>query len=99
MQSTSFTCDCCKKRIEDEDCPVVVYVVAGLVPMHPKTQKGAQAVDVTDYPMSQYVRDLLAKPIAREEFCAACFAEKMGHPLVTPEPAPAAPPPAPAPAA
>lgn len=79
-QNTSFSCSCCDERIEDCDCPVVVYMVAGLAPMHPRTQGGD--VDVTDIPMPAIVRELLAQPVSRMDFCPKCLAEKLGLPLV-----------------
>lgn len=83
MQATSFICDDCNCRIEDHDSPVVIYLTAGVVPMHPSVREGS--VDVTDHPMPKILRDLLAKPVAREEYCAACFAKKIGHPLLDAE--------------
>lgn len=91
MQATSFTCSCCNERIEDPssttryegDNPVIVYMVAGVAPMHPQMPKEKGGVfDVTDFPMPQIVRDLLAQPVARMEFCPECFAEKLGLPMV-----------------
>lgn len=82
MPEVSYPCSDCGERIEDTNCPVVVYIVAGLAPIHPMTKAGAGQADVTDYPLPQIVRDLLAQPVARQEYCAGCFAKKMGHPLV-----------------
>ena len=80
MQATSFTCSHCLERIEDSDCPVVVYVVAGVAPMHPAVQKGL--TDVTGYPLPAIVREILSQPVNRMDFCAKCFGEKLGVPLV-----------------
>jgi len=81
-QAVSFSCSDCQKRIEDMDCPVVCYMVAGLAPLHPLTLDGKGAADVTDFPMPQIVRDLLAQPIARMDFCPECLAEKLNFPMV-----------------
>lgn len=78
MQATSFICDDCKDRIEDEAHPIVAYIVAGRVPMHPI----AENTDITDYPFPQILRDLLAKTVPRDEMCVACFCEKFNVPLV-----------------
>lgn len=82
MQATSFTCSHCAERIEDSDCPVVVYVVAGLAPMHPEAQNGT--ADVTDHPLPAIVRELLSQPVSRMDFCGKCFGEKLNLPLVAP---------------
>jgi hypothetical protein len=91
MQATSFTCSDCNERIEDKECPVIVYMVAGLAPMHPLTVAGKQQADVTDFPMPQIVRDLLAQPVARMDFCPDCLGKRLNLPLVAapkPEPVP-----------
>lgn len=86
-QAVSYSCSNCDERIEDPgtsvypgDCPVVVYLVAGIAPMHPLAKDGT--ADVTDFAMPQIVRDLLAQPVARMDFCPECFAEKLGLPMV-----------------
>jgi predicted RNA-binding Zn-ribbon protein involved in translation (DUF1610 family) len=86
-QATSFTCEDCGERIEDKECPIVVYLVAGLAPLHPMTKAGAdgKVADVTNFAMPQIVRDLLARPVARMDFCPECFAEKLGLPMVDAE--------------
>jgi hypothetical protein len=88
-QHPSFTCDHCKERIEDPgtsvypgDCPVVIYMVAGLAPGHPMVLGGKGAADVTDFAMPQIVRDLLSQPVARMEFCPECLSERLGLPMV-----------------
>lgn len=81
MQATSFICEDCGDRIEDETHPVVTYIVAGLAPMHP-VASGQKEADVTDYPMPQILRDLLAKSTARDEMCVACVCERLKHDLV-----------------
>jgi len=89
MQHASFKCDHCQERIEDPgtsaypgDCPVVVYMVAGVAPGHPMVLEGKGAADVTDFAMPQIVRDLLAQPVARMDFCPECFADKLGLQMV-----------------
>ena len=82
MQAISFSCEDCGGRIENKDCPVVVYLVAGLAPLHPATQAGNGHADVTDYPLPQIVRDLLAQPVARMDFCPDCLAKRLNLPLV-----------------
>jgi hypothetical protein len=81
-QHVSFTCSDCSERIEDQKSPVVVYIVAGLAPMHPETQAGKGHADVTDHPMPQIVRDLLAQPVARLDFCPGCLGKRLNLPLV-----------------
>ncbi|MGH9422212.1 MAG: hypothetical protein ACRD3J_19705 [Thermoanaerobaculia bacterium] len=81
-QGTSFICNDCGGRIEDQNCPVVIYVVAGLAPMHPITKGGVSTADVTDYPMPPVVRELFSQPVARMEFCVGCFAARLGQPLI-----------------
>ncbi|MDQ6769480.1 MAG: hypothetical protein M3Z54_05795 [Gemmatimonadota bacterium] len=82
MQAVSFTCSDCKERIEDQRCPVAVYIVAGLAPLHPLTREGKGHADVTDYPMPQIVRDLLAEPVARLDFCPDCLGKRLSLPLI-----------------
>ena len=92
MQHASFKCDHCQERIEDPgtsvypgDCPVVIYLVAGLAPGHPMVLAGKGAADVTDFALPQIVRDLFAQPVARMDWCPECFAEKFGLPMVDKE--------------
>ena len=89
MQHTSFKCDHCQERIEDPgtsayegDCPILIYMVAGLAPGHPMVLEGKGAADVTNFAMPQIVRDLLAQPVARMDFCPECLAERLGLPMV-----------------
>jgi hypothetical protein len=92
-QATSFTCEHCSERIEDPsattayegDNPVVVYIVAGIAPMHPMALAGKGAADITDFPLPRFLRDLLAQPVARMDMCAECFAEKFSLPMVDKE--------------
>ena len=89
MQGVSYTCSHCIERIEDPsattvyegDCPIVVYMVAGLAPLHPLSIEGKGTADVTDFPMPDIVRELLSLPTARMEFCPECLAEKLGLPM------------------
>lgn len=85
MPQLSFPCQDCGTRVEDTDSPIVVYIVAGLAPMHPVTKAGKGHAEVTDYPMPALVRELLAQPVARMEFCVDCFAKKLDLPMIVPE--------------
>lgn len=80
MQGTSFICEHCHERIEDCNSPVIVYIVAGIAPLHPAAQ--ANGVDLTLMPLPAVVREVLAHPHNRMDFCAGCFAEKLGLPLL-----------------
>lgn len=68
-QRLSYQCDHCGCRVEDQDCPVVVYLVAGSVT--------GDAVQIDTDQLHPYVVDLLAQPIARRDFCARCVDEAM----------------------
>lgn len=68
-QHLSYRCDHCGCRIEDQECPVVVYMVAGSVTGDP--------VPINSDQLHPYVVDLLAQPIARRDFCARCVDEAM----------------------
>lgn len=89
-QSASFRCDHCEERIEDPsttsayegDCPIIIYMVAGLAPGHPMVLAGKGVAEVSEFAMPQVVRDLLAQPVARMDFCPECFGEKFGLPMV-----------------
>lgn len=86
-ESVSFLCDGCSERIEDGECPIVIRVTVGVAPMHPSVAKG-EPLDVTEMPLTPLTRQLLAKPIARGEWCDACFAAAFGLPRTVPPPAP-----------
>ncbi len=85
MPESSFPCHDCGQRVEDTNSPIVIYVVAGLAPMHPISKAGGGQADITDYPMPPVVRELFGQATARLEFCVGCFAARMGHPLVDAE--------------
>ena len=82
MQAISFSCEDCGERIETKDCPVVVYLVAGLAPMHPSTVAGMGVADVTYHPMPQIARELLARPVPRMDFCPECLAKRLNVPMI-----------------
>ena len=78
MQGTSMTCDGCGRRIEDLENPVIVYLVAGIAPLHQIVQHPDQSIQLQDYEMPQELRDLFDNgnygKEARVELCAQCFA-------------------------
>ncbi|HEX6025717.1 MAG TPA: hypothetical protein VFZ00_27240 [Solirubrobacter sp.] len=82
MQVNSFKCDGCGCTIDNEECPLVIYTVVG-VPQHAAEEHGA--TDVTDYPLPQHVRDILARAVARKELCVTCWAGDHAAPLVDAE--------------
>ena len=77
-----YDCDLCGERIGESATPILVYVVTGQVP------NTGEPVDMNQVPAPALVRELMAQPIARREFCLACFAKTIGQPLEAVAPAP-----------
>lgn len=83
-EGTSFRCMKCDERIEDPgtsvypgDCPVTIRTTIGIAPLHPMAG-GEETVDVTDFAMPRFIRDLLARPVSMMIHCPECYAEDMG---------------------
>ena len=88
MQGVSMTCDGCGRRIEDLDNPIVVYVVAGIAPLHPLAA-GVERTPLHNFDMPQELRDLFDNGSyqheARAELCARCFGTTFKSKSVGPE--------------
>ncbi len=69
-QGVSYRCDCCDCRIDDdEECPLVAYVVVGRV-------GGAGGVRYYDDELPPYVEALMQHPVWRRDYCVHCFGHK-----------------------
>ena len=75
-----FICDNCGRwcsaiDIEGKMVPLVVYIVAGVPPDYagPPIDLLAPGVKVP-----AIIRELMARPVARKEYCVECFAKEMG---------------------
>lgn len=75
-QRMSYYCDECGTCINDSECPVVVYLVAG----HLDRAGGVVSTDA----VHPGIRALLEQPIARREWCAACAPAGLAALLATP---------------
>lgn len=85
-QGQRYHCDRCGESvynclIEGVRVPIVVYMVAGVIPDYP-TPFDDSAPDVK---MPQMVREMMDLPESRVEWCVACLAEVFGLRLVTAE--------------
>jgi len=79
-----FACDdcgqiCSQATVDGKSVPLVIYMVVGV----PPTYKGP-AVGLNDpgVKVPAILRELMAQPTPRREWCAACFAKHFGLPLV-----------------
>jgi hypothetical protein len=87
-QHSRFYCDRCGQSVwhshvqgldgEPVRCPIVVYVVAG------QPADTGDPVDLNTVKVPQYLRDLMAQPVARRDLCVNCFAEEFGLEMVPP---------------
>lgn len=78
-----YDCDICGERIGASPRPILVYIVAG--------QLRGDPLDLNTVPTPPLLREIMAQPIARREFCIECFAKAIGQPLEVVTPAPADP--------
>lgn len=85
MQVNDYICDTCGEscgegcEINGKKIPLVAYLVVGVPPSY----KG-EPVDLNapgSY-VPQIVRELMAQPIARREWCVKCFAKAFGLELL-----------------
>jgi hypothetical protein len=77
-QQLSYRCDCCGTRIdEEEDCPLVAYLVVGRI-------GGDGQVRYFEEELPPFLEALMQLPTARRDFCAHCFghAFQVGKPAV-----------------
>jgi hypothetical protein len=79
MQVNDQICDVCGRwcssvDIDGKPVPLVVYVGAGLPPDYagPPVDLNGPGVKVPEI-----VREIMAQPIARREFCVECFAKAL----------------------
>ena len=78
-----FACDICGQRVSEASPPILVYIVTGQMP------NTGPPVDLMTTPAPALVRELMAQPIARREYCLPCFGQAIGQPLDLPAPPPA----------
>lgn len=84
MQGTIFSCDggCGCQNIAGESTPLVVYIVVGQVP-----NSGAPVdLNAPGVKVPAIVRELMAQPVPRREYCVRCFAKAFGLELVAATP-------------
>lgn len=79
MEYIAFKCDGCGCSIENDGSPLVVRLVVGAVP------GAAPVLDVTDHPLPQRIRDVLARPTQNVHRCVTCYAWEYGEDLVDAE--------------
>lgn len=85
-----YVCDVCgtwcsNAEVDGKPVPLVVVVNMGVPPDYP----GVLELNASGVRVPPLVRELMAQPIARREYCVPCFARTFGLPLVA---APAPPP-------
>lgn len=75
-----FICDDCGEWcstvvVDGKLVPLVIYVVAGVPPDY-----GGSAVDLNanGVKVPAVIRELMAQPVARKEWCVRCFARAFG---------------------
>jgi hypothetical protein len=84
-----FLCDDCGRwcstvTIDGKPVPLVVYVVAGVSPDYAGAPVGLNDPGVK---VPAFIRELMARPVPRQEWCVECFAKRFGVPLeAAPEP-------------
>jgi hypothetical protein len=82
--TNDFLCDACGEfcstiMVDGKLVPLVVYLVAGVPPDYPgpPVNLNGPGVKVPDL-----IRELMAQPIARREYCVPCFAKAFNLKLV-----------------
>jgi hypothetical protein len=85
MHVNDYVCEVCGAWCAASDPPLVVYLVAGTPPGYvgPPVDLNARGVQVPTL-----VRELMAQPVARREWCVPCFAKAFGLALVEAQPGP-----------
>ena len=80
-----FLCDTCGEScgagcmIDGVTIPLVAYMVVGV----PSSYKGPPFdLNAPGVKVPQLVRDIMAPPVARREWCIKCFAAALGLPVV-----------------
>jgi len=79
MQSNDFICDVCGESCAKCAVPLVAYLVVGTPPSYsgPPVDLNAAGVKVP-----AIIRELMAQPVARREWCVSCFSRAFNLPLV-----------------
>jgi hypothetical protein len=85
MHIHDFVCDDCHQPVSQQPIPMVVYIVAGIPP-----GLGNPDLNMPDVQVPTFIRELMAQPVARRDWCVACFAKAFNLPLTAP-PAPVPP--------
>lgn len=80
MQVNDFICDqcgasCAECTIDGVAVPLVAYMVIGTPPSYAGPQFDLNAAGVK---VPAIVREIMARPIARREWCIKCLAQDLG---------------------
>lgn len=91
MQHTDFLCDTCGEScgegctINGKKLPLVAYMVVGIPPgakLLDQNSPGTLDLNAPGIFVPQIVRELMAQPVARREWCMKCLAKAFKLPLV-----------------
>lgn len=74
-----YICDRCGRAcstvvVHGKLIPLVIYIVAGTPPDYP----GPVDLNAPGVKVPELIRDLMAQPVARREWCVDCFAKEFG---------------------